>query len=308
MENSRVEMTLRLEPLGEAEAIPVIDGKGADNWLENDNTELIGKDLGATISGLMQNHAEGRVIKCTSLQIKSAVQGYELLVDQDEILLQDGDIISLPGINLRTSIIKEHLVPVETTQQDTVRVPDSADDIWSNSEVKTNTPGFANPFVSNTEDPFAQRPTQSLPEDPLDFLYNSQQRATPIIDQAGALNINTNEHYALLASPGAVAPQPTVEPTPRQEENPDTKDEGNVLHELGINEASSTIVNKQYTTGKNSFLEQSPMDMLDEYLNFDEDVNVNMDSHPQHPNVIPNGIANLAKKAKKAVRAFTEDE
>lgn len=52
---------------------------------------------------------------------------------------------------------------------------------------------------------------------------------------------------------------------------PNPKHENNILHELGINEAGSTIVNKQYTSGKSSFLEQSPLDMLDEYLNFDDD-------------------------------------
>ncbi len=333
VEGAKLEITLKLEPLGEAENILTIDGKNGDNWLENDNVELIGqeqdvakqKDLGATISGLMQTNSDSRVIKCNSLQIKSTIQGYALLIEQDEILLQNGDIISLPGINLKTSIIQEHMVPVETSKQHTVQVPDSTDDIWSNNDLNITTPNFANPFISNTEDPFAQRSTQSLVEDPLDFLYDTQQRTAPILEQpgyntqqSGALNINTNENYALLSSPGAVAsqPAPIVQSTPRREENPDTKSEGNVLHELGINEAGSTIVNKQYTGGKSSFLDQSPMDMLDEYLDFDEDDNVNHTySYPQNFQVMPNAqktglqsINNLAKKAKKAVKAFTEDE
>jgi hypothetical protein len=98
VEGSKVEMTLKLEPFGEAKDIAVLDAKNEDNWLENDNAELIDD------KNLMPSHSDDKVISCNSLTIRSTVQGYELLIDQDEILLQDGDIISLPGINLKTTI------------------------------------------------------------------------------------------------------------------------------------------------------------------------------------------------------------
>jgi hypothetical protein len=165
MENSKIKMALKLEPI-------IHDDKREDNWLENNNAELMG--------------CKSRVLRCNALHLRSAARGYELLIEQNAILLQDSDIIALPGIDLKASIVKEPM-----------------HDIWSNSKT----------------------------QDPLDFLYGTQQ--------------------------GRAAAAP--------------KHEGNILHELGINEASSTIVNKQYTSGKSSFLEQSPVDMLDEYLNFDED-------------------------------------
>jgi hypothetical protein len=166
-------------------------------------------------------------------------------------------------------------------------VPEPVDDIWSNNEITTTNTEFA--------DLFAQKPAQPLQQDPLDFLYDTEQRRPA----------TTPENYALLPSPGEMDPRFHGDDLKDRDDS-----KGNVLHELGINEASSTIVNKQYTTGKSSFLDQSPMDMLDEYLNFDEDIDVNdfkVMPEAQKP-ALPNGISNLAKKAKKAVKAFTEDE
>lgn len=377
MAESKLEVMLRLEPLGSEEKVPFAENGGVDDWLNNDSAQLLGADeaqneapdLNATISELMHTNA-GRALKCSVLQLRSGGDGFLVLTDNGEMPLVDGDIICLPGVNLRANLVQEHIVPVDEPQQ-AFQAPDvdPDDDIWANPMPNANN-SFANPFVSTPDDPFKQQSQQPVmpqfaqqpvQEDPLDFLYGGDTRQTqptsqfdfrdqyaapqlsgpdPLLVDNNAqnydegLNINTRAQYSYGAAPNNFV-NPVQQPPQARQHAPEEsapqmanaeQDEGNVLHDLGIDPASSTIINKQYTGGKSSFLEQSPMDMLDEFL---EDDDLRYVVQPEAPYYEPqssqpvrgrdalapeqsgarvSGFSGLAQKAKRAVRAFKENE
>ena len=84
----------------------------------------------------------------------------------------------------------------------------------------------------------------------------------------------------------------------------------NVLQALNINQESSMIINREYTTGHSTYLEQAPIDLLDEYLNLDEQEGLSGVSLPS------SGIAdaahqredrNFLSSVKNVLRGSTKD-
>ncbi len=92
-------------------------------------------------------------------------------------------------------------------------------------------------------------------------------------------------------------------------------EEGNVLNDLGINEQSSIIAQKTYQSGKPSFQEQSPMDILDEYLDDNKEMGYYSD-HPHSPHTnysqfqsVTSNNANpisITQACKKLLKVFSD--
>lgn len=57
---------------------------------------------------------------------------------------------------------------------------------------------------------------------------------------------------------------------------------GNILHDLGINQSASTIMQRNYTNQKTTYLEQAPLDMLDEYLDEEKIMSYDTNQSPQY--------------------------
>ncbi len=287
MSHSQIEFTLKLIPIiTQDELISPTDQSQHDDWLNNDDAGLLNAKVSQDdekkdehelnqILGQLANHSEHRIFQKETLEIKTTTNGFELVDGDEHIVLQDDDIIRLPTALFKVKIQKEHIVKYDAETANDNAVISSApeiEDIWSSSH-DTNYKGnrFADPFAASAN--AAKKGTFSSQQDPLDFLYDphSETKANilqPVINEQSSftdngLAINTKQSYHPAQS-GYSEPQYLNSSAPSSE--------GNVLNDLGIDEASSTIAQKNYHSGKTSYLEQSPMDMLDEYLDSNETI------------------------------------
>lgn len=261
-----VETVLKLLPLAE----PAVSAEKPDHdaWLTQSNVSLV-HDLYSQQPNSPHMPAQNRVHTCAQLSVRATAQGYELETPQGAVILADSDIIALPQAKFLVLLEREHVEQPEIVQPKSIPLMPEIEDIWSNGEQITARPQFADPFahqavvaaastpaVPYTVPTYVAQPVVS--QDPLGFLYQAQQSAAPY----PGFYPQQPTYFA--------APQPMPEPMSQpaaafvvaQPQAP----QGNVLHDLNINPQQSTISEKQFTAGKPTYLEQSPMDMLDEYL------------------------------------------
>lgn len=264
MSNNRINFTLKLIPIiGQDEFKSPLKEAGHDDWLNNDDVSLLDTTVvqntkATNEQGLNQlldqlvHHSSHRIHQKETLEIKSMPNGFVLIDGNKLVVLQDDDVIRLPTILLKVKIQQEHIVNYDSEKANDVTAISSApeiEDIWSSSH-EANYQGnrFADPFAfSGTTH---QKDILASQQDPLDFLYHPNSGGSRSHFRDDGLTINTKQ-YSNSAAPSL---------------------EGNVLNDLGIDESSSTIAQRNYHSGKTSYLEQSPMDMLDEYLDTSETI------------------------------------
>ncbi len=307
MSESRIDFTLSLIPINK---ISDSNQTEQEEWLNNDDVSLLNMDVAQDsekkdasdddlnlILNQLSSHPEQRIIEKEILEIKSTSQGFELVGEGETVLLKDDDVIRLPAMLLKVRIKQEHVVAYEEKNagEDVAMPISEVEDIWSTSQ-DSNYKGnrFVDPFANCSP---SNKNSFSSPQDPLDFLYNPNAGSSQAIQnrpahnaapdvsfygqqglESDALTINTQQSYQPAQS---VYPDSSTE-IPFSSQT-DVASEGNVLNDLGINEASSTIAQRSYTSGKPSYLDQSPMDILDEYL--DEQVPISYDG--SNPPIYP---------------------
>lgn len=290
MSNNRIDFTLKLIPIiGQDEFKSQLKETEHDDWLNNDDVSLLDTTVvqntkATDEQGLNQlldqlaNHSAHRIHQKETLEIKSTPNGFVLIDGNKLVVLQDDDIIRLPTVLLKVKIQQEHVVNYDSEKANDVTAISSApeiEDIWSSSH-EANYQGnrFADPFAAsgtaNQKGNFASQ------QDPLDFLYdphsgsksNTFPASVEILNNRSnfrddGLTINTKQSYQ---------PAQSNHLESRYSNSSAPSSEGNVLNDLGIDESSSTIAQRNYHSGKTSYLEQSPMDILDEYLDTSETI------------------------------------
>lgn len=261
-----------------------------------------------------------RILHVNHIEIKQTNDHFMLATDNGPVALQNGDVIAVGETPLKVSIHKETIVAYEgpARKPETDYASPDANDIWSAANANTNN-RFSDPFASNSPYPLhtpASTTQSNVTADPLGFLYGSSaqqpSQVNNLLPGTSVLpgNISgfshtlpydqvptTNMHIPSMPLPGNsglnVDTQQHYTPTHMSEpqdqryrqgraETPVGAD-GNILRDLGINEQhNATIVNRDYTQGSHPFTEQSPMDMLDEYLSDDSAVAPQTMPQPQY--------------------------
>jgi hypothetical protein len=267
------EAEIRLKPIQKS-AVATVDG---DDWLNNDNTELLNE-----ISTTADTHINsiGQHYTVDSLLLNTRNTGIFLKTRQGDVELFTGDEISIA--EQRYEVVINHQVkntakaapinaaPVKAPSES---LPMIGGDIWGSDEMLAPSVKVADPFVHtprrHVQNNLPQAP-QVQTRDPLNFLY----------DHTGSHDHNPN---ALLPSVSLTSSMLPANTTPNYfSENlreqstsqlasplPRAGYEGNVLNELGIHQTSVSDSLMQPTT--NNFMDESPVDHLDEYLTIDDD-------------------------------------
>lgn len=340
MSESKIELTLSLIPLLSVnEQTLDSDSVELDDWLEKSDEGLINfdtkinneKEFGienkALIDVLSQlsSTPNQQIYNTKTLAIKQFERGFVMLVGNRFVVLHSGDIIQLSGILLKVEIKQEYLIKPIPNEEGVIITPE-IDDIWSGAQESAQHDNqFADPF-SQQFDPL-QRQSSACLNDPLGFLYHDpkskhNKNILPLSKDSSTLNISTRTLYHPSSS---VYPDEIFNP---QEVGLNGKGEfsdGNVLNDLGIDEAGSTIVKRNYNSGKSSYQEQSPMDMLDEYLDEPDSIGYINNSyiHPhqnQSQNILhvrsrdfnqsfsasPSKRSRLSPACKKLLKVFTD--
>ncbi len=143
--------------------------------------------------------------------------------------------------------------------------------------VKTNQNSYDNQdplgfMYSNSQN--ARRPEPSVRNSSQNLLGAPYSAGMPMIadtlpsrgrqNDDGGLSVNSHQAYNRSSMSGPSNYREAAPAPSSQSLNPN---QGNILKDLGIDSNTSLLAQRQVGTGKTTFDEQSPMDMLDEYLN-----------------------------------------
>ncbi len=252
MQGTTQEVTLKLIPL-DAPIIAAAEKPDHDAWLTNDNASLV-DSLYHSSSQTADSPQHNRIHHCEQLQLVSNSSGYQLETHSGTVQLESGDVIALTSIQFLVTL-QVHTVelPEEKAVAERNIMPSEAPDIWSSHDEPIERPQFADPFANQQMPPVVQSNTPMLlttaPTMP-QFPMHAQQGLMTHSDPLNFLYPSTETHTYSQQPQRATQPQ----------------GHANVLHDLGINEQQTTLVNRHLDAGKPTYLEQSPMDMLDEYL------------------------------------------
>lgn len=264
----------------------IIDQDGAlDQHSTENNSALSGDAL------------HGRTHTVNQLQIETRDDGQYVLVQAGkQILLQDNDVIQLgQAVALKVSIQDETLLPYDDTDTSSHRYAPPANvnhnDIWGNIAPQrpslTTTQSANRSAPNNTSKPNNWYGNSTTTQhDPLAFLGPAQHHTslnnalpsapahsnTPALpyglgnDNTGLSLTGVSNHY----QPTAAQKTPYFDTIPHRDSsnthNSAQNNEGNILNDLGINEQANTRLINQTYGEKRPLTDQSPMDMLDEYL------------------------------------------
>lgn len=299
------ETSLKLLPLEspiDSSEQRVADKPEQDAWLTNANTSLV-DSLYQPQDKKPETTKHNRLHHCQQLIIHHQDGNYTLETEQGTVTLEDGDIIALAKIqflvSLQTQTVSVPDTPAVTTERKAI--PDSEDDIWSVGEVYTSTTHVADPFAGHrvtpvkptaSPSPVTMRQATSTPtlpnipsqpqygmvesSDPLGFLYPASQQPTPAQYPMGVMPLSGGQDYLPTQALYGQAPV-------------SKQQQANVLHDLGINEQTSRIATREYSQHQATYGEQSPMDMLDDYLTIDDMTPVQHQSMTQAVQTQPAG-------------------
>jgi hypothetical protein len=253
-----------------------------DAWLTNENASLV-DNLYQAQDKIAEQAKHNRIHTCQKLTIKQNNAGYELETEHGVVQLENGDIIALAHIQFLVDL-QSHTVSTPDSaaiNSERAALPASDDDIWSGGDVQLPTTHIADPFAqqhvissSATQHASSSRVAHetnlaNLPNipndmhyglvetsDPLGFLYPAGQQPVATSSSVNAMSLVTTQSYLPMQA--------------NQNQIATTQPQANVLHDLGINEQSSSIASRKYSQHQPTYAEQSPMDMLDDYLTLDE--------------------------------------
>jgi len=304
MEQNKLDLILKLKPIQTSTGIcdSVISNDSGDTWLRNNDKNLL-KDLTDGASTVLNSTVEKlsdddgftkHTWHVSEIITKESTDTFQLQMPHGLMNLENGDVIVTPIGAFEVTIEKKQIiVNPDPKVESTYVMANAMDDIW-------NTPAYTphTPITNSAQmDPFAMSSTmQTQSANPLTFLYGEHQTVTPnqsiqsVIPQASGIGALP---YDSIASPGSPMPlmsaqhqfhaalsvhaksefQPgydagsTLQHTQMQRAG-----EGNILQDLGITEQTSAIANihtpeqMSMTSTQNILTDQSPIDMLDEYL------------------------------------------
>jgi hypothetical protein len=266
--------TIELHPIA-TEANKTSNG---DDWLNNNSVELINTKVDPKIA---THAANGVTHHCAQLMIHCEGQRFFVESQLGEIELATGDILVVSA--QRYQVIIRQIAHSMSPMKAAVRhaMPDAiSDDIWGNSEDRLTQPVIIDPFVKKSQPipilpktiaaPVISTPIMSVPtqHDPLDFLYHQ----------------NTSQHdpnYLLPVAPTQSyipfqhnAPGPASISTAllRQSSNQTSAvPQGDVLRDLNIDPNQPNRMQAQHVEPGKSFLEEAPIEHLDQYLTHDDE-------------------------------------
>ncbi len=289
---NHVEFTLQLVPLttnGEA------FNQSEDDWLENDNQHLLtadGLDIATPIKTDNHESSRGNFYKVLQINIKKELNHFLLMTENGNIILADEDRLCVADVTFLVKLVKQQIVVNPDPNVDSVTTSqiDIYDDIWATDITPEALPHHkvADPFHSNVMN-FDQRV-----DDPLNFLtpgYSPQASnqvsallptATDHLDhynQQLGLNSNYEDIVPHAIDPLAINSDYNYQPISThanlvsrdQSRPPQDMSQGNILNDLGISNRQTMITDSDKPIKSSTFQEQSPYDMLDEFLEQEED-------------------------------------
>lgn len=306
MEQNKLDLTLKLKPI---QTNTNSDVASDDAWLQNNDKNLLqdyssdgSAALNSVVEKLSNNDAFNKqTYQVSEIIIKEAAGTYQLHMPHGTTNLENGDVI-VTGIGAFEVTIekKQIIVNPDPKVESTYAMANAVDDIWS-SPIQTP---HASVMNQAHVDPLLMNPmAQSQALDPLTFLYGEAQTITPnqslpgVIPQATGMGALPYDPIAAMGSP--MPAMPGQQHTPPHEQdglNIHTGSEfqpshtvqnalhnsqvpssgaGDILQDLGMTEQSSAIANihtaeqMPMASTQHALTEQSPIDMLDEYLGED---------------------------------------
>ena len=248
MSSRTIELTLNLTLLN-IESLQSIDvtKQNTRSWLDNDDPALLGEQTEAETDNILNINS---TISVCSLRIRQKESEFRLITEKEDITLKDNDIIKVGNQYYQVHIEKEYIVPAE--HQEETFFDTLAFDYYNKPRVEQDPLGFLYGEHSQQQ--------QTLAYQSYDAFSQTNNKTLPY-DQVPTLNshISTFPSYIKKDDRRRTLPQEVF----------DAKN-GNVLNDLGIDENSATILHKEFDSGKSSYADQSPADMIDEYLNIQE--------------------------------------
>lgn len=248
MSDKITELTLNLILLDE-ESVKSTDSvnKYTDSWFENDDPTLLGEQAESTHHEVLNINP---TISVSSLRIRQKENEFRLTVEKGDVALKNSDIIKVGSQYYQVHIEKEYIVPAEHQEEtffDTLSF-----DYYNKPRVEQDPLGFLYGEQSQKHHAMAYQSYDA---------FSQTNKKTLPYDQVPTLNshISTFPSYIKNEDRRRAIPQDVF----------DAK-QGNVLNDLGIDENNTTIMHKEFKSGKSSYADQSPADMIDEYLNLQE--------------------------------------
>ena len=267
-----------------------------DDWLENDAAELA--ELIESAESSSQKTIGSQTIHiCDTFMFHITASGVLLHTHEGVVNVLDGECIQVGEQCFRLHIeqmsVLNNSMPSDMPSDMATKVTPlpMCDDIWSSGEELRHQAHIPDPFANRHQAPVVAtaRSTAATPivnhQDPLNFLYDhhSSSEHDPnvmlpsVATQSPALT--SLPQHAISSTPNYFAETGTHQTISSHIPPQSTLSmigsapahTGDVLNDLGIDASRSTLTQKQYDAGKSTFLDQSPADMLDEYLSADDE-------------------------------------
>jgi hypothetical protein len=265
LQNS-VEHILCLKPLasqGDA------DSTSKDDWLNNSGENILRQNTSLSEQAHQPNQTQEQELSIDQVfdslsdnintnkstysvehfEVKTSAAGPLLVTQNGDILLKDGDLITIQSTQYSISITKvesiSHESPIANIRDAKAFNPFVAADIWQDDDNQRPIP---TPLIHQEKEILAQSHQPKIDSDPLSFLYQQtpQSRNTP----------------SLIPTAQTALPQQSSNLYAQDGNN----DQGNILNDLGITQKSSTIVSQEQNKSAATYSDSSPMDMLDNFL------------------------------------------
>lgn len=279
-----------------------IQTSNEDDWLDNDAAELIDPANNTAEKSI----ADTTVHECKTFAFNITPHVVMLDTDTGPVNVLEGECIRVGEQCFRIHIERAavNVAPVQAQAIPQATPTSFSDDIWASEEVGHQQAHIPDPFANRHQTPVAPpaRPVAATPvvhqQDPLNFLYdhhtNSAHNPNALLPNVATQvpSLPAMSQHSLSSTPNYFAdnamPNSLSSDIPSYESPINTRapaapqstlsamgtapaQTGNVLNDLGIDASHSTITQKNYDAGKSTFLDQSPVDMLDEYLSADDE-------------------------------------
>lgn len=258
------------------------------DWLQNDDQSLLGKlseklEANPTLESTShpvarEKHATntnaitiGETYYFTALTIKQTTYGFIAFDDEHEYFLNDGDCLVIAEQTYQVAIHK-HVKKARSNETNEItqneQTPDLLDDIWGHKPLVQSNLALPTTPLNSTE----VNPTPQVNKSHLDFLYDEPiEQSMPnlygqtIGGQPSQMETGVDLHSLVPLNPIAT-PLTTydndIAHSPQHATN-------NILQDLGIDKHAVNLIQDENTASGQSFLEQTPLDMADEYLRED---------------------------------------
>ncbi len=286
--------------------IPLTGIETEDTWLFNNNPDLLKIEHSPAADSTPPNCHDTSLhvdYKVRELQLKYHSTSIEIFMGNEYKPLHDGGILELSGVLFRIKLsLHEPTTFISRAQDEPSSFNESLDEVWdslAHMPINKHQQTYAS-YIHGQDN----MPNISAKNN-LDFLFKGQQEhecephyrnnidslfpdnartsipqlnSNVFIPEVADRQVSSRTRFNVLSNEVG---NNNVENVPvqlskvndYQGDNPTEQlvhhGQGNVLRDLGMDESSATLINRDFTSGKPSYSEQAPIDILDEFLNDD---------------------------------------